>query len=130
MDPYQYPSNTSNRENTTPIALFERIAREEKETFDGKEENHRDRRKGSDVSDSNDEITHWRRETMISHTNNQPSTSFYDSFRLNSKSDEEVKSKHVEDSTTRFKDFKLDGKEEQHHVSRKYISQVPKTKIP
>ena len=54
MDPYQYPSNTSNRENTTPIALFERIAREEKETFDGKEENNHVSRKGSDVSDSDE----------------------------------------------------------------------------
>ena len=130
MDPYQQPSNTSNRENTTPIALFERIVRAQKETFDGKEENHHFSRKGGDVSDSDEEITPWRRETLISHTSNQPSTSFYDSVRLNSKSDEEFKSKHVEDSTTRFKDFKFDGKEEQHHVSRKYISQVPKTKLP
>ena len=54
---------------------------------------------------------------------------FYDSVRLNSRSDKEVKSKHVEDSTTRFKDFKFNGKEEKHHVSRKYIFQVPKTKL-
>ena len=60
MDPYQQPSNTSNRENTTPIALFERIAREEKETFDGKEENHHVRSEGIDVTSCDEEITPQR----------------------------------------------------------------------
>ena len=45
------------------------------------------------------------REQMISNTNNQPSSSFYDSLRLNSKSDEEVKSKHNDDNTSRFKEL-------------------------
>ena len=45
------------------------------------------------------------REQMISHKNNQPSTGFYDSVRLNSKSDEEVKSKHNDDNTSRFKEL-------------------------
>ena len=45
------------------------------------------------------------REQMISHTNNQPSTGFYDSVRLNSKSDDEVKSKHNDDNTSRFKEL-------------------------
>ena len=69
------------------------MKREEKETFDGKEENHHVSGKGSDVSHSDEEVTPWRRETMISHTKNQPSTSFYDSVRLKSKSHEEVKIK-------------------------------------
>ena len=89
MDPYKQPSHTSNPENTTPIALSKNITREEKLKLDGKEENHR---AGAKVLML---LVVMRkshlREQMISHTNNQPSNGFYDSIRLNSKSDEEVK---------------------------------------
>lgn len=119
MGTSQQPSDRSNRGNTTPIAFSESITREEKETFDGKKEHHHISRKDSDVSDFDEELTPWRRETVISHTNNQPSISFYDSVRLNSKSAEEVELKRAEDGINAFNDIKFDGKEEQHHVSRK-----------
>lgn len=113
MDPYQQPSDRNNCDNTTPIVWSERIRREGKENFDGKEEHHPVSRKDSDVSDSDEDFIPGRRETVISDTNTQTSTSFYDSVRLNS-SAEEIKIKRAVDSRNA-----VDGKEEQRHVSKK-----------
>jgi vacuolar protein sorting-associated protein IST1 len=115
IDPYQQPSDRINCDNTTPIAWSECIRKEEKEKFDVHVS-----RKDSDVSDSDEEFIPGRRETVISHTNTRPSTSFYDSVRLNS-SAEEIKLKRAEDSRNAVNDIKFDGKEEQRHVSKKDI---------